>query len=231
MGKEKKPKLGIKTSRYYTKQCDNCSAEYPNWFTNCPNCGTAWDEAKEIQDARENIKKNIKIVAKITEEDFTEAIKIVKLIFSANQGQNWYQIKMDMKMDFFIAEISEVPIGSIIMYYIEVSLENGEIFTENNNGKYFYYKVGSSIEDNEVASRDSEPKLIKDNVTDLKTPIQEHSGELKTINDKKPEKRNNMTIFGKPQTQVDPNLKVCPHCNSKIKRMWSKCPLCGKNVQ
>jgi len=34
MGKEKK-KFGIKTTRYYTKNCANCSFEYPNWFTNC----------------------------------------------------------------------------------------------------------------------------------------------------------------------------------------------------
>ncbi|MFX1442530.1 MAG: hypothetical protein ACFFHV_03875 [Promethearchaeota archaeon] len=230
MGKEKKPKLGIKTSRYYTKQCDNCSSEYPNWFTNCPNCGAAWDEAKEIQDAGENIKKTIKIVVKITEEDFTEAINIVKLIFSANQGQNWYQIKMDMKMDYYIAEIAEVPLGSVIMYYIEVSLENGETFTENNNGKYFYYKVGSSIEDNEIDSLESEKKTIKDNLTDSRIPAQDYHPELKTFNDKTAENNNNTTIFGKPQTQVDPNLKLCPHCNSKIKKMWSKCPLCGKDV-
>ena len=202
MGKEKKPKLGIKTARYYTKQCDNCSSEYPNWFTNCPNCGTAWDEAKEIQDASENLKKNIKIVVKITEEDFTEAINIVKLMFSANQGQSWYQIRM----------------------------ENGETFIENNNGKYFYYKVGSSIEENEIEPPESESKLIRDNITDSHIPPQDYNKDLKTVYDIKPGTNNTTTIFGKPQTQVDPNLKLCPHCNSKIKKMWSKCPLCGKDV-
>ena len=39
-----------------------------------------------------------------------------------------------------------------------------------------------------------------------------------------------ITIFGKQQTQIDPNLKVCPHCNSKIKKMWSICPICGGQV-
>ena len=38
------------------------------------------------------------------------------------------------------------------------------------------------------------------------------------------------TIFGKPQTKIDPELKVCVHCNSKIKKMWSTCPICGKNI-
>ncbi len=230
MGKEKKPKLGIKTARYYTKKCDNCNSEYPNWFTNCPNCGKAWDEVKEIQDASGNLKKNIKIVVKITEEDFTEAINIVKLIFSANQGQNWYQIKMDMKMDYFIAEIAEVPIGSVIMYYIEVRLENGETFIENNNGQYFFYKVGSTIEENETEPFESEANLINENITDSQIPVQNYKEDLQTVNDNQPASNNNTTIFGKPQTQVDPNLKVCPHCNSKIKKMWSKCPLCGKDV-
>ena len=38
------------------------------------------------------------------------------------------------------------------------------------------------------------------------------------------------TIFGKPQTRIDPDLKVCTHCKSKIKKMWSICPICGKNI-
>ena len=41
---------------------------------------------------------------------------------------------------------------------------------------------------------------------------------------------NNVTIFGKPQTMIDPDLKICVHCKSKIKRIWSTCPICGKNL-
>jgi rRNA maturation endonuclease Nob1 len=230
MGKEKKPKLGIKTSRYYTKKCDKCSAEYPNWFTNCPNCGAAWDEAKEIQEIKGNFKKNIKIVVKITEEDFNEAINNVKLIFSADQGKNWYQVKMDIKMDYFIAEIAEIPVGSVIIYYIEVSLENDEVYIENNNGEYFYYKVGSSIEESEMIPPESETQLIKDNIKNSQTLPRDYNAELKTINKNLPENNSNLTIFGKPQTQIDPDLKVCPHCNAKIKKMWGICPLCGKKV-
>jgi hypothetical protein len=40
----------------------------------------------------------------------------------------------------------------------------------------------------------------------------------------------NLTIFGKPQTKIDPELKICTYCNSKIKKMWSICPICGKNL-
>ena len=87
MGKEKKKSLGIKTTRYFTKTCTKCKFEYPNWFTNCPKCGAAWDsvEAEKTTGAKEALKKTIKIIVKITEEDFNNTLERVKLIFSADQ--------------------------------------------------------------------------------------------------------------------------------------------------
>ena len=87
MGKEKKT-LGIKTTRYFTKNCSKCDFEYPNWFTNCPKCGAAWDDSEIIPATKEAHKKTIKIVVKITEEDFNKAISYVNLIFSADQGRS-----------------------------------------------------------------------------------------------------------------------------------------------
>ena len=230
MGKEKTAKLGIKTAKYYTRKCDKCSAEYPNWFTNCPKCGTAWDEAKERKDVSENIIKNIKILVKITEEDFKETISEVKLIFSADHGKNWYQVRMDLKMDVYIAEIAEIPIGSIVIYYIEVILSSGERFIENNEGKYFYYKVGAPMEEIQEEPTEEEVKSIKDNIKDLSRTPQEYKKSFEPSYSKEIATTNNMTILGKPQTQIDPNLKICPHCNSKIKNMWTICPFCGGQV-
>ncbi|TFG07399.1 MAG: hypothetical protein EU539_05105 [Promethearchaeota archaeon] len=230
MGKEKKPKLGIKTSRYYTKKCDKCNSEYPNWFTNCPNCGAAWDETKERQSDGLKIKKNIKIVVKITEEDFNETIKKVKLVFSADQGEKWYQIYMDSKMDYFIAEIAEVPVGSVIVYYIEVNLDNGSTYIENNGGNYFYYKVGLPSEESKDIPSESEVKYMEEKMESSREITQEHKETPKRYENAKIEYGNDITILGKPQTQIDPNLKVCPHCNSRIKKMWSVCPFCGGRV-
>ena len=142
MGKKKKS-LGIKTTRYFTKTCTKCKFEYPNWFTNCPKCGAAWDsvEAEKTTGAKEALKKTIKIVVKITEEDFNNTLERVKLIFSADQGRSWYQMEMENQLDFFIAEITDVPVGSDIIYYIEVILIHGEQVIENNEGNYFHYKV------------------------------------------------------------------------------------------
>ena len=259
MGKEKKS-LGIKTTRYFTKNCSKCSFEYPNWFTNCPKCGAAWDEieAEAIAGPKELQKKTIKIVVKITEEEFNKAIFKVNLIFSADQGKSWYQMEMDIKMDYYIAEITEIPVRSVIIYYIEVYLEDGEKIIENNDNKYYFYKVGVPIGESEEAP----PKLAgRGEKVPIKPPSQvpqnyykspvdppkpktyvtremiEQSTEIpqeqvKPSVEQTPQNShmNNETIFGKPQTKIDPDLKVCSHCNSKIKRMWSTCPICGKNI-
>jgi len=234
MGKDKKqPKLRVKTSRYFTKTCGGCKYEYPNWFTHCPKCGLAWDEIEKeqaISGAIDDLvqKKNIKIVVKITEEDI-EGLDYVQLIFSADQGKSWYQMKMDVKMDYFIAEIAEVPIGSVIIYYIEVYLENGEKVIENNSGNYFYYRVGDPITQVEEEPSKAESEVIKENVLQTTTTPQDYSQPQQDSLSQSPNP-DNITIFGVPQTQVDPDLKVCPHCNSKIKKMWSVCPICGKQL-
>lgn len=257
MGKEKKA-LGIKTTRYYTKNCTKCGFEYPNWFTNCPKCGAAWDDSQAIPVTKEAHKKTIKIVVKITEEDFNKSIFNVNLIFSADQGKSWYQMDMEAKMDYYIAEIAEVPVGSVIIYYIEVYLEDGEKIIENNNDKYFFYKVGVPLGEAEKEPPKHETKALKESIKEApikpkmyhKPPIEapkqkphitremvEQSTVIPHEQFKTAEQHSSQeyisdesTIFGRPQTKIDPELKVCIHCNSKIKKMWSTCPICGKNL-
>jgi hypothetical protein len=259
MGKEKKS-LGIKTTRYFTKNCSKCGFEYPNWFTNCPKCGTAWDEleAKVFSPSTETQKKTIKIVVKITEEDFNRAILRVNLIFSADQGKSWYQMLMESKTDYYLAEIAEIPAGSVVIYYIEVHLDNGEKVIENNDSKYFYYKVGVSVGEPEEKPSQLERDALKGRIKESEIKPQRYSKDpdippkptphiTRKIIDPSPQTpqepiksntldnsptslSNNLTIFGTPQTRIDPELKVCAYCNSKIKKMWSTCPICGKNL-
>ncbi|MFX1487945.1 MAG: hypothetical protein ACFFBI_02285 [Promethearchaeota archaeon] len=259
MGKEKKaPK--IKTTRYFTKKCSKCGSEYPNWFTNCPKCGAAWDEmeAKAASTSPESQKKTIKIVVKITEEDFNRAILSVNLIFSVDQGKSWYQMEMDSKIDYYLAEIAEIPAGAVVIYYIEIFLENGEKIIENNENKYYYYNVGTSLGEPEEKPSNLERRMMKEKINESEINPQQYTLESNepqktTINvAKQPIKRSNLishepinpsvknppsgsktsdlTIFGKPQTKIDPDLKVCSYCNSKIKKIWSTCPICGKNI-
>jgi hypothetical protein len=258
MGKDKKKQLGIKTARYFTKNCTNCKFVYPNWFTNCPKCGAAWDSAKaaEAVDHKEILKKTIKIVVKITEEDFNTTLERVQLIFSADHGKSWYRLRMEHELDYFIAEIADVPMGSTIIYYIEVLLAHGEVVIENNEGNYFHYEVGIPIEESEVnrgvLNKTAVPSEYNEKLEATKGIIEEPNLRIQEklddssiqpsqiyINNKKiqpPEQpksysiEDNVTIFGKLQTQIDPDLKICPYCNSKIKKLWSTCPICGKNL-
>ena len=253
MAKDKKKKLGIKTTRYYTKTCTGCSYEYPNWFTNCPKCGAAWDDSEVIPTQKEAHKKTIKIVVKITEEDFNKSISYVNLIFSADQGKSWYQMVMEAKLDYYIAEIAEVPVGSVIIYYIEVYLEDGEKVIENNGGNYFFYKVGVPIGESEKGPQKQETNDLNKRVKEtsikpkkyqkpsVEIPKQKVSVTREMVEQstlvpheeiRVPEqiKSSGATIFGKPQTKIDPELKVCIHCNSKIKKMWSTSPICGKTI-
>ncbi len=258
MGKDKKKTLGIKTTRYFTKSCTNCMFEYPNWFTNCPKCGAAWDSAKaeKIVGQKEIQKKTIKIVVKITEEDFNNTLERVQLIFSADHGKSWYRFQMEHELDYFIAEITDVPTGSIIIYYIEVLLAHGETIIENNEGNYFHYEVGIPIEDSEVnrqlpqldtvtSEYNEKPEVHKNSITEPNLNLQENLRDSSAplsqiyINNKdiqppqQPKRysvEDNVTIFGKLQTQIDPELKICPYCNSKIKKLWSTCPICGKSL-
>ncbi len=258
MGKDKKKTLGIKTTRYFTKNCTNCKFKYPNWFTNCPKCGAAWDSTKAVEDVeeKESLKKTIKIVVKITEEDFNNTLERVQLIFSADHGKSWYRLRMEHELDYFIAEIADVPMGAIIIYYIEVLLVHGEVVIENNEGNYFHYEVGIPIEESEakqniekktaVSSEYNEKSQVPKNaIEEPNLKIQERLNDSSTlpsqiyINDtsiqppqqtKSYSAEDNVTIFGKLQTQIDPDLKICPYCNSKIKKLWSTCPICGKNL-
>jgi len=197
-------------------------------------------------------------------------------------------MEMENQLDFFIAEITDVPIGSDIIYYIEVILIHGEQIIENNEGNYFHYKVGVPIEDLEKDHKISKGNIVNHAKKQLNEDINEYKEDLEDFtisktqitNDlvQKPPKtqleyfrpksesntnsikdlrdnsagkshifinkpsmqpsqhpkensaEDNITIFGKLQTKIDPDLKICPHCNSKIKKIWSTCPICGRDL-
>jgi len=246
MARDKKKSLGIKTARYFTKTCIRCEFEYPNWFTNCPKCGAAWDEPLDGETIK-SIVKTIKIVVKITQEDFDQELKQVILIFSADKGKSWYKMKMENKNDYFIIELADVPKGSVIIYYIEVILKNGEKVVENNEGKFYYYTVGSYAEEvlndslkqeqseileTESSHKDFHEEFKYKSEQNLSSsipndPLNQNMNIRTPLNPQEYRTEDNMTIFGKQQTEIDPELKNCSNCSSKIKKMWSICPICG----
>jgi hypothetical protein len=141
---------------------------------------------------------------------------------------------------------------------VEVFLEDGEKVIENNEGKYFFYKVGEPISETETKDEKRKNKNVKNSFTEppskpkiyqkppIETPPQKtyvtremvkQSTAIPHEKVKAPEMTSpkeyttdTATIFGKPQIEIDPDLKVCSYCNSKIKKMWSTCPICGKTL-
>jgi len=173
---KKQPKK-IKTSRYWTRKCDNCGFEYPNWFVQCPKCKKTWDISKEISnrelesineisnlDSRnineENL-KTVRIIAQLTEEEVR--IKSLTMYFTGDNGNSWYQITMVKENDYYVAEILNVPLDSIIIYYLKGIDENGDEFIEDNDGKFYYYNVRENlylVAPNETNSK----KIEKENI-------------------------------------------------------------------
>ncbi|MHA1820796.1 MAG: zinc ribbon domain-containing protein [Promethearchaeota archaeon] len=166
-------KKKIKTSRYWTRKCENCGFEYPNWFTNCPRCHADWhgetkrdntinqtnlggsnsqqSEATTINQAPTSAdlnQKTVRIIAQIAEEGFV--IKEITIFFSADGGVSWFSMPMFKENDYFVAEIQNVPLHSIIVYYLKIIDAEGNEFIENNDGEYYYYEVEDfTISDNE----------------------------------------------------------------------------------
>ncbi len=149
----------IKTTRYWTRKCPNCTFEYPNWFTVCPKCHASWkgeggisisettatpQQIAQPQEIEIEKEKTIKIIAQLTEDD----VKISKLtlFFSADNGISWFQMDMLREGDYFAADILNVPINSTIVYYLKGIDENNMEFTEDNNQNYYYYQVTESVE-------------------------------------------------------------------------------------
>ena len=319
---KKKEKLSakIKTSRYWTKTCSNpkCNFEYPNWFTSCPKCHTPWTQSTSTDINKFDkipSKKTIKIVVKITDESPENPIVYVRLRFTADGGNSWFQVPMEKHQDFYLSEIEEMPLGSKVIYYIEAEDASGEIYIENNDGKYFAYyvepqpavkqntvkdqkKIGQAPFEGEVLDKPFlyESQNLKKNINALEKKTQQIFSQIQTQSKppqeevifqdksqpqpvkkgsplhpvkvpqkgspikksqvqpvkipqknnsvqappqqeiikqklqepKQPKIQNNeLTIFGKPQRKIDENLKVCPNCQSKIKSIWTSCPICG----
>jgi len=232
---KKKHKLGIKTTRYFTKKCTKCDFEYPSWFTNCPKCGASWNSMNELTSQVDELtlKKNIKIVVKITEEQLYESINKVQLFFSTDSGVSWYQMSMDFKQDYYLAEITEVPINIAIIYYMEVYLASGEKIIENNSGKFFYYKVGGPSEEIKDMPPKKEKKIIRKNVNEMNKNLQDKDLNRfeSTISNKTATHNVNKELSSQiPEKLENQDLKYCLYCNSKIKKIWSICPICGNKT-
>jgi len=247
----------IKTTRYWTRKCPNCTFEYPNWFTVCPKCHASWkgeggisvsetsatpEQITQPQETAPEIEKTIKIIAQLTEDD----VKISKLtlFFSADNGISWFQMDMVREGEYFAADIMNVPINSTIVYYLKGVDENNMEFTEDNNQNYYYYRVTESVEaelpetrppvtapTESAAPYTSQPSAEKQSPvqTLLPTHQPQHELDIPPVPLKQGTASSQSGVVFTPldQVQRDANLKLCPNCKSKIKSDWGICPICG----
>lgn len=226
----------LKTARYWTRGCPSCGFEYPNWFVSCPKCHSSWNESIDADRKRDDLsekpvlqskEKTVKIIAQLTEEDVK--IKNLTLHFSAD-GISWFQITMiyDEIGGFFASEIENVPNKSTIIYYLKGIDEKNIEFTEDNDGKFYYYQVSEEIPI-EVGNTIESP---------VSTDISEETTEISTQSEfpsqnreyfEKSSKNEESAVVFSPLNKVkkDVNLKKCPKCDSNIKHDWAICPICG----
>ncbi len=247
----------IKTTRYWTRKCPNCTFEYPNWFTTCPRCHASWKgeggisvsetdstpmPTTQIQDFQAEKEKTIKIIAQLTEDDVR--ISKLTLFFSADNGISWFQMDMVREGDYFAADILNVPINSTIVYYLKGVDENNMEFTEDNNQNYYYYQVTENLEHEipesppPVTAPSDSPTLYTSQPasTPQKPFSQQHELDIPPVppkqatpqaTDRSTSTQNGVIFTPLDQVQRDANLKICPNCKSKIKVDWGICPICG----
>jgi hypothetical protein len=229
----------LKTARYWTRKCPNCGFEYPNWFVSCPKCHAAWNEVKTddfqaevsqqppIQQTKE---KTIKIIAQIAEME--SQIKELILIFSADNGISWFQMPMVYENDYFVAEIANVPISSVIIYYLKGTDDTNEEFIEDNNGEFYYYQVTEEITQNssppdKTMDKSITPNKIERDLSPVAPTTNYSELQTKRKNTQAIKKESDVIFSPLNELRKDTNLKACPSCNSKIKTDWSVCPICG----
>ncbi|MBD3350912.1 MAG: hypothetical protein GF364_05440 [Candidatus Lokiarchaeota archaeon] len=251
MAKKKKKKKKIKTSRYWTRKCEHCGFEFPNWFVQCPKCKRTWgsSEEEEVVEKPKQTKKvspaekelkTVKIITQVAEDE--ARITSLTLYFSGDNGISWFQMPMKREQDYFLAEIQNVPSQSTIIYYLKGVDENGNEFMEDNDGEFFYYHVVDDMADEselgapEIAKeaeydQASTPKEIEEKIAEDIEEEEEEPVQIEGPKFEQPEQYNPLTSGVKftPLQNIkrDKNLRECPNCKSKIKKDWSACPICG----
>lgn len=251
MAKDKARK--IKTSRYWTRTCEKCQYEFPNWFVQCPRCKHVWGEkpndnvqsqSVKVDSTKQSNLKTVRIIANIDEEE--AKISSLTIYFSGDNGISWFQMPMVRENDYFVAEIQNVPTHSTIIYYLKGVDQTGMEFIEDNNAEFYYYNVFEEIEEESMYSekkeqRSTEPPQFSKDVApllkEIKEDIEEGPVQISTpsfnqqserpASQYKPNTSGGVVFTPLNQVKKDVKLRECPNCKSKVKSDWAACPICG----
>lgn len=197
-----------KIGRYWTRTCANCGKEIPNWFLKCPVCKAILGEQLE-----ESVgKQTTRIFAQVVAEGIAPVE--ANLIYTPDQGNNWFRLPMVREEDYFAADIPPMVQKTVIAYFLETTDVNGRKYIEDNSGQYYFFEVrGEEISQGELKAEEFIPFMEQGQ--SMEHAMQSHSDAEKVPD-----------FFTNPQK---PTLKRC-QCGTVLKEGWIVCPVCGKTI-
>lgn len=103
----------------------------------------------------------------------------LQLIFTYDNGENWFYIDMikNQTNNLSRAILPEITLGKDIIYYFEGTTISGEVVTENNNG-FFYLKsippisIKSDNQESSILTYREEKEELESNNPALNDPVQ-----------------------------------------------------------
>jgi len=228
-----------KIGRYWTRTC-RCGKEIPYFFLVCPHCKAVLGEQKD----EPSTQKSTRIFAQVVADGLTPVD--ANLVYTPDQGSNWYRLAMIREEDFFAATLPPMPPKTIIAYFLEAIDINGKKYVEDNGGQYYFFEVkeeekpAQDLKTGDFVPFQSREEKALGVLNTPQTPPRQTIPEKKTLKEEK--------VFQTPLqeaiTKVEPAvpvkvpsffsdqhrqaiIKKC-QCGTILKEGWTVCPVCGQ---
>ncbi len=222
-----------KIGRYWTRTC-TCGKEIPYFFLVCPHCKAILGEQK----AEPSAQKSTRIFAQVVAEGLTPVE--ANLVYTPDQGTNWYRIPMVREEDYFAATLPPMPPKTVIAYFLEAIEVSGKKHVEDNGGQYYFFEVqeeekpaqelktgefvpfeGAGQPTSPVSSPQPPPPQPQP-AKSIPSPVKEE-----TLQESPPVPEKVPSFFSNQHRQA--GIKKC-QCGTILKEGWTICPVCGQKV-
>ncbi len=230
-----------KIGRYWTRTC-TCGKEIPYFFLVCPHCKAVLGEQKEEPSAQ----KSTRIFAQVVAEGLTPVE--ANLVYTPDQGTNWYRIPMVREEDYFAATLPPMPPKTVIAYFLEAIEVSGKKHVEDNGGQYYFFEVQEEEKPaQELKTGEFVPfQKMQESSSAAYAPPQ--SWPEQAVSGEKSLKEENYVVTPTKEVgkQVEPavagkvpsffsdqhrqaEIKKC-QCGTILKENWTVCPVCGQKI-
>jgi hypothetical protein len=227
-----------KIGRYWTRTC-TCGKEIPYFFLVCPHCKAVLGEKVE----KPSTQKSTRIFAQVVAEGLTPVE--ANLVYTSDQGTNWYRIPMVREEDYFAATLPPMPSKTVIAYFLEAIEVSGKKYVEDNGGQYYFFEVQEEEKpEQELKTGEFVPFQGKEApASTVSIPPQTQSVQAPlatkeepkfvppvegaTLQGQSPVPTKVPSFFSDQHRQA--GIKKC-QCGTILKEGWKLCPVCGQNV-